>query len=411
MTTPTESFPAGPGFGLYVHWPFCRAKCPYCDFNSHLAGAVDDQRWARALVAEIDRHADELGPRRLASIFFGGGTPSLMAPATVAAVIERATARFAPTPDLEVTLEANPTSVEAARLAGFRAAGVNRVSLGVQALDDPALRALGREHSATEALAAVDLAARLFPRFSFDLIYGRPGQTLAGWRAELAKALEHADGHLSIYQLTIEPGTRFHLLHQTGQLPMPDEDLQAEFYEATQECLEAAGLPAYEISNHARRGEECRHNLVYWRSGEWAGVGPGAHGRLNLEGVRVASEAWRLPKAWLERVEAGSGERLRVALRREEQVEELLVMGLRLAEGIELARMERLAGRPWTQLLDPAALEGFVADRLVCLAGGRLAASAAGRQRLNGVLAALLADGAGRAVAVANPGERPAAVR
>ncbi len=383
---------AEPGFGLYVHWPFCRAKCPYCDFNSHVAPGVDDARWARALVAEIDRFADEIGPRPLASIFFGGGTPSLMAPATVALVVERAVARFAPAPDLEITLEANPTSVEASRLAGFRAAGVNRVSLGVQALDDAALRVLGREHSAAEALAAVDLAARLFSRFSFDLIYGRPEQTLAGWRGELERALEHAGGHLSVYQLTIEPGTRFHLLHRTGQLPMPDGDLQADFYELTQGLLEAAGLRAYEISNHARPGEECRHNLVYWRSGEWAGIGPGAHGRLNLGGARLATEAWRLPKAWLERVERErSGERLRVSLTVTEQLEELLVMGLRLAEGVELVRLERIAGRPQRDRFDPVALDRLLADGWLERPGARLVATAAGRQRLDAILAQLLA--------------------
>ncbi len=396
MTTRAPS--AGPGFGLYVHWPFCLAKCPYCDFNSHVnaagAPAVEDARWTRALLAEIDRAADATGPRELASIFFGGGTPSLMAPATVAAVIERASARFAPAADLEITLEANPTSVEASRLAGFRAAGVNRVSLGVQALDDAALRGLGREHSAAEALAAVELAARLFPRFSFDLIYGRPQQTPAGWQVELERALGHAGGHLSVYQLTIEPGTRFHLLHQTGRLEMPDADLQADFFELTQGLLEAAGLAAYEISNHARPGEACRHNLLYWRSGEWAGIGPGAHGRLDLDGQRVTTEAWRLPKAWLERVEAGAGERTRSVLTRSEQVEELLVMGLRLAEGIELARLERVAGRPLAQIVDRGALDRLVADDFLSLAGGRLAASAAGRQRLDPILGGLLAAAA-----------------
>jgi putative oxygen-independent coproporphyrinogen III oxidase len=404
MTRPIEAPAGGPGFGLYVHWPFCRAKCPYCDFNSHVAPMVDEPRWRRALVAEIDRHALELGRRRLASIFFGGGTPSLMAPATVAAVIERATERFPPAPDLEITLEANPTSVEADRLAGFRAAGVNRVSLGVQALDDQALRRLGREHSAAEALAAVDLAARLFPRFSFDLIYGRPEQTLAGWQAELDRALEHAGGHLSVYQLTIEPGTRFHLLHQTGQLPMPDPDLQADFYEATRARLEAVGLSAYEISNHARPGEECRHNLIYWRSGEWAGIGPGAHGRLNLGGARVATEAWRLPKIWLERTEAGSGERLRTALTPAEQVEELLVMGLRLADGIELARLERIAGRPIGRVLDPGAIESFARDGWLVRDGGRLAATAEGRQRLNAILGALIGSRTAMATALADGG-------
>jgi putative oxygen-independent coproporphyrinogen III oxidase len=391
LDRPLVRRPPPAGFGLYVHWPFCRAKCPYCDFNSHVAPAVDEARFARALVAEIDRHADELGRTRLDTIFFGGGTPSLMAPATVAAVIERATARFAPAADLEITLEANPTSVEARRLAGFRAAGVNRVSLGVQALDDAALRFLGREHSAAEALVAVELAARRFPRFSFDLIYGRPGQTVAAWRAELEQALSHAGGHLSVYQLTIEAGTPFHRLERTGALQMPDDDLQAELYGLTQELLGAAGLAAYEISNHARPGEESRHNLIYWRSGAWAGVGPGAHGRLDLAGGRLATEAWRLPKAWLERVErAGSGERTRAALSVEEQVEELLVMGLRLAEGVDLARLEAVAGRPFDEVLEPAALGRFVADGWIALAEGRLAATPAGRQRLNGILAALL---------------------
>ena len=379
-----------PGFGLYVHWPFCRAKCPYCDFNSHVAPAVDEVPWAGALVAEIDRSAEELGPRPLASIFFGGGTPSLMAPATVAAVIERALTRFGPAADLEITLEANPTSVEARRLAGFRAAGVNRVSLGVQALSDADLRFLGREHGAAEALAAVDLAARLFPRFSFDLIYGRPGQTLASWRAELARALGHGGGHLSVYQLTIEPGTRFDLLQRTGALQLPDDDLQADLYEATREQLTAAGLPAYEISNHARPGEEFRHNLIYWRSGEWLGIGPGAHGRLNLREGRITTEAWRLPKTWLERVaRTGSGERTRGALTQPEQVEELLVMGLRLAEGVDLARLADLAGRPLDQVLDADALARLSADGWLRRRNGRLAATAAGMQRLNAILGAL----------------------
>jgi putative oxygen-independent coproporphyrinogen III oxidase len=383
---------AEPGFGLYVHWPFCRAKCPYCDFNSHVAPAVDEVRWAEALVAEIDRLADELGPRPLNSIFFGGGTPSLMAPATTAAVIERALARFGPAANLEITLEANPTSVEARHLDGFRAAGVNRVSLGVQALSDADLRFFGREHSVHEALAAVDLAARLFPRFSFDLIYGRPRQTVASWRAELAHALGHAGGHLSVYQLTIEPGTRFDLLQRTGALQLPDDDLQADLYEATREQLAVAGLPAYEISNHARAGEESRHNLIYWRSGEWLGIGPGAHGRLNLSGGRITTEAWRLPKTWLERVtRTGSGERTRAALSRAERVKELLVMGLRLAEGVELGRLCRLAGRQPEEVLDGAALKRFVEDGWLTLRDGRLAATAAGMQRLNAILVALLA--------------------
>jgi putative oxygen-independent coproporphyrinogen III oxidase len=386
-----DAAPPDPGFGIYVHWPFCRAKCPYCDFNSHVSVEVDHARWARALVAEIERHAAEIGLRTLRSIFFGGGTPSLMAPETVAAVIERATARFAPAPDLEVTLEANPTSSEADSFRAFRAAGVNRVSLGVQALDDAALRFLGREHSTAEALAAVDLAAGLFHRFSFDLIYGRPGQTAADWAAELTRALGHADGHLSVYQLTIEPSTRFELLQRTGALVMPADDVQADLYELTQECLAGAGLPAYEISNHARPGEACRHNLLYWRSGEWLGIGPGAHGRLDLDGQRFATEAWRRPRVWLERTERlGSGERTRLGLTAAERVEELLVMGLRLVEGVDLARVAAAAGGPAADGLDPAALDRFVADGLLQLRAGRLVATAAGRQRLDALLAALV---------------------
>jgi putative oxygen-independent coproporphyrinogen III oxidase len=382
---------ADPCFGIYVHWPFCRAKCPYCDFNSHVTGEVDHERWARALLSEIDRYAGQIGPRTLRSIFFGGGTPSLMAPETVAAVIERATACFAQAPDLEITLEANPTSSEAARFRALRAAGVNRVSLGVQALDDAALRFLGREHTAAEALAAVDLAGGLFARFSFDLMYGRPGQTLAGWAAELNGALAHADGHLSLYQLTIEPGTRFELLQRTGGLVMPADDAPADMYEITQECLAGAGLPAYEISNHARPGEACRHNLLYWRCGEWLGIGPGAHGRLDLDGARLATEAWRLPKAWLERVErTGSGERARVALTRAEQAEELLVMGLRLREGVDLSRLQAIAGQSLDQLLELEALDRLIADGLLERRGRQLAATAAGRQRLNALLAAIL---------------------
>jgi oxygen-independent coproporphyrinogen-3 oxidase len=394
---------ARPGFGLYVHWPFCRAKCPYCDFNSHVAPAVDDRAWARALVGAIDRYADELGRRPLHSIFFGGGTPSLMAPATVAAVIDRATARFAPAPEIEITLEANPTSTEAARLRDVRAAGVNRISLGVQALNDADLRLLGREHTTAEALAAVDLAARLFARFSFDLIYARPGQTPAAWEAELEHALRYAGDHLSVYQLTIEPGTRFDLLARTGALQMPEDDVQADLFECTQERLAAAGLPAYEISNHARPGEACRHNLIYWRSGEWLGIGPGAHGRLDLDGERIATEAWRLPRAWLgHALRTGTGERSRKALSRSAQLEELLVMGLRLSEGVATARLEAVAGRVLEELLDLCALERFIGDGWLTQGQGRIAATAAGRQRLNGILPALMGEAASVAPAIAS---------
>jgi putative oxygen-independent coproporphyrinogen III oxidase len=382
-----------PGFGLYVHWPFCLSKCPYCDFNSHVGGEIDHARWQLALLSELDHFADEIGTRPLTSIFFGGGTPSLMAPATAAAVIEHAEERFGLDPEIEITLEANPTSVEARRLAGFRAAGVNRVSLGVQALDDAALAFLGRGHSAKEALAAVQLAARLFPRVSFDLIYARPGQSVAAWLAELDRALDHAGGHLSLYQLTIEPGTRFAALETQDALAVPDGDLAADLYEATQERLAAAGLPAYEISNHARPGEECRHNLTYWRAGDWVGIGPGAHGRLTLDGRRVGTETARMPRAWLENVErAGHAERPREQIPPRQQVEELLLMGLRLIQGVPLRRIEEMSGRPLEEAVQGAALQDLRAAGLIEIQGGRLLAREAGRQRLNGVLLALIIE-------------------
>jgi oxygen-independent coproporphyrinogen-3 oxidase len=292
------------GFALYVHWPFCRSKCPYCDFNSHVREDVDHARWRAALLAELDHFADRTGGRQLTSIFFGGGTPSLMAPETVAAVIDRATERWAPAPGIEITLEANPTSVEAGKFAGFRVAGVNRVSLGVQALNDADLAALGRQHSAAEAVAAVRLAQRHFPRVSFDLIYARSGQSLSAWRMELAEALELASEHLSVYQLTIEPETAFGAAWRRGELTVPDEDSAAALYEETQTILEKAGMPAYEISNHARAGSACRHNLTYWRYGDYAGIGPGAHGRLTLGDGRRATRQHRAPEAWLGAVEA-----------------------------------------------------------------------------------------------------------
>jgi oxygen-independent coproporphyrinogen-3 oxidase len=386
------AIPGGAGFALYVHWPFCRAKCPYCDFNSHVRDGVEHGRWRRALLAELDRLAAETPGRRLDSIFFGGGTPSLMAPETVAAVIDRAKARWPAAAPVEITLEANPTSVEAGRLRAFRGAGVNRVSLGVQALDDASLAGLGREHSAAEALAAVELAGSLFQRFSFDLIYARPGQTAAAWAAELAHALRFVGGHLSVYQLTIEPGTRFWGLQQRGRLRLPDDDAQGQLYETTQEILSGAGLPAYEISNHAAPGEACRHNLVYWRSGDWLGVGPGAHGRLSLGGRRLATEAVRLPEAWLRQVEVlGHGERPRAALSAGDRLTELLLMGLRLVEGVPVARIEAMAGRPLAGVVDGPALRRLGDAGLLAVDGGRLVATAAGRQRLSAILAALLA--------------------
>ena len=375
------------GFALYVHWPFCRAKCPYCDFNSHVRDGVDHDRWRAALLRELDRFADATSGRRLDSIFFGGGTPSLMDPRTVAAVIERATSRWRATEDLEITLEANPTSVEAERFHAFRSAGVNRVSLGVQALDDRDLALLGREHDVATALAAVDLAGAIFPRHSFDLIYARPGQSASAWREELRRALSHANGHLSLYQLTIEPGTKFHALVGAGALVPMDEDAQAELFELTQELLAGAGLAAYEISNHARTGQECRHNLVYWRYGDYVGIGPGAHGRLTFGGERVATRTERIPERWLGAVEsAGAGEVERERLARREQIVEMLMMGLRLAEGVAEQRLTRLAGRPLEQAVDREGLRRALEAGWLVRSDGRLVATPDGRQRLDHVL-------------------------
>lgn len=381
-----------PGFALYVHWPFCAAKCPYCDFNSHVRERVDHGRWRAALLRELDWFADLTPGRRLTSVFFGGGTPSLMDPATVEAILKRADDRWGLPAGTEVTLEANPTSVEADRFRAFRAAGVNRVSLGIQALDDADLKALGRQHSAAEALGAIRLARASFDRFSFDLIYARPGQTVRGWADELSRALEEAVGHLSLYQLTIEEGTRFHTLHARGELVLPDEDTQADLYEMTQAVLTAAGLPAYEISNHARPGEESRHNLTYWRYGDYAGIGPGAHGRLTLaDGGKVATRTHRAPEAWLDLVDShGTGAKDSEPVPPDARLTELLMMGLRLAEGVPLARVEAETGRPLAAQVDTDRLRRLERQGFLETDGGRLRATEAGRARLNALLAALL---------------------
>jgi len=334
-------------FGVYVHWPFCAAKCPYCDFNSHVhRGPFDETAYVEAYRREIAHTAARAPGRRVQSVFFGGGTPSLMTPAAVAAILEAIAAHWDIDANAEITLEANPTSVEADRFRGYRAAGVNRVSLGVQSLREGPLAELGRRHSVEEAIAAVRLAQSIFPRSSFDLIYARPRQTLDEWRDELTEALWLAQGHLSLYQLTIEQGTRYFDLHQAGKLVMPDEELSADFYELTQELMNAAGLPAYEISNHARPGQESRHNLVYWRYGEYAGIGPGAHGRLLLNNQRHATAAEKMPFAWQKQVmESGHGLVVDDVLTWEEEGDELLVMGLRLREGIDPRRYAMLSGR------------------------------------------------------------------
>ncbi len=370
-----------PGFAVYVHWPFCLSKCPYCDFNSHVRDNVDQARWRAALLAEIDATAAETGKRRVQSIFFGGGTPSLMPPETVGAVIDRIAARWLLDADAEITLEANPTSVEAAKLAGFAAAGVNRVSLGVQALNDRDLKFLGRGHSADEACKAVDLARGFFARLSFDLIYARPGQTTAQWEAELRAAIAMAADHLSLYQLTIEPGTGFEGAVKRGQFTPMQGDLAADLYELTQEICGAHGLPAYEISNHARPGAGSRHNLIYWRYGEYAGIGPGAHGRLHQNGAVYATANFRKPERWLE-----DGRETCQALSGRDQSVEMLMMGLRLSEGVSMPRFAALAGAP----LAPENLTELVAQDLLQQAGDRIMATAKGRLLLDGVLAKLL---------------------
>ena len=344
---PAEDWRSG-GFAVYIHWPFCLAKCPYCDFNSHVRQTVDADRWRRALVAEVAAAAMTVPGRTVGSIFFGGGTPSLMPPDTVAAVIAAIAEVWTLASDAEITLEANPTSVEAGRFRGYRDAGVNRLSMGVQALNDADLKALGRMHDTAEAVRAFEVARSIFPRVSFDLIYARQGQTLADWRSELDRALAMAIDHLSLYQLTIEPGTRFGDLAARGRLRgMPSPDASQEMYLATEEICGRAGFGTYEISNHARSGAESRHNLVYWRYGDYAGVGPGAHGRLTRGGTRWATEAIRSPEAWLDAVETrGSGLATEAPVSSTDQAIEMLMMGLRLAEGIDPNRYAALAGAP-----------------------------------------------------------------
>jgi putative oxygen-independent coproporphyrinogen III oxidase len=334
-------------FGVYIHWPFCLSKCPYCDFNSHVRREpIDEPRYVRAFAAEIAASAARAPGRTVSTIFFGGGTPSLMQPATLAAVLDAMAKHWRVAPDAEITLEANPTSVEATRFRGYRTAGVNRVSLGVQALDDRALAELGRLHSAREALDAVAIARTVFDRYSFDLIYARPRQEPNDWASELRTALAQAGDHLSLYQLTMEPETPFAALHAAGKLQLPDEDTARALYDTTQEVCAAHGLPAYEISNHARPGGECRHNLVYWRSHEYAGIGPGAHGRLDIDGDRHAIATEKRPEAWLTRVETkGDGIVTDDLLTREDRSDEFLLMGLRLAEGIAIERYVAVAGR------------------------------------------------------------------
>ncbi|HEY6430685.1 MAG TPA: radical SAM family heme chaperone HemW [Acetobacteraceae bacterium] len=376
---------------LYIHWPFCLAKCPYCDFNSHVRERIPQQRFAAALRAELAWEAARLGPRRLTSIFFGGGTPSLMQSATVAALIEDATRLFDPAGDIEITLEANPTSVEAERLAEFRAAGVNRISLGVQSLDPAALAMLGRRHSAAQAIAALEIARQLFQRLSFDLIYARPGQSPADWRRELRAALALAADHLSLYQLTIEPGTAFEAQYRRGEILLPDPDTAAALYEATAEEAARFGLLAYEVSNYAIPDSESRHNLTYWRYGDYAGIGPGAHGRIMLDGVLLATRRHRAPESWADRVERiGHGTMQQTPLTTTERAREMLLMGLRLSEGVSDSRFRLRTGMHLENALDPAILAHAVTENYLVRTGDSLRATAEGRLRLDALLASLL---------------------
>ncbi|APX22699.1 MAG: coproporphyrinogen III oxidase [Rhodobacteraceae bacterium] len=377
------------GFGLYVHWPFCEAKCPYCDFNSHVVSHVDQDRWARAMVSELRRYAQGTEGRVLGSIYFGGGTPSLMAPSTVDAILRASREQWAWANDIEITLEANPRSVEAEKFEGFARAGVNRVSLGVQALRPDDLRKLGRLHGVDEALKALEIARATFDRVSFDLIYGRQGQTLQDWESELREALDLAGDHLSLYQLTIEEGTAFWDRAQAGGLKgLPDEDLGADLYLATRDICGAAGFEAYEVSNYARPDAMSRHNLVYWRGGDYVGIGPGAHGRITLDGQRYATVAKRLPGAWIADAEGSSGEESRDILTPQDIWGEYLMMGLRLSEGLDIDRTRRIGGA-WS---DAMPLSDFEDLGLIWRTEDRFGATLRGRLVLNALVTELLAD-------------------
>lgn len=383
---------AGPDeLALYIHWPFCLAKCPYCDFNSHVRDRIDQDRYAAALRADLAREASLLSGRRLTSIYFGGGTPSLMEPRTVASLLDDAARLFSFAPDIEITLEANPTSFETARMADVRAAGVNRLSLGVQSLRAEDLRFLGRRHSAEEAVAALENARLLFPRVSFDLIYGLPRQDRALWREQLRQALRMAGDHLSLYQLTIEPGTAFSTLHSQGRIVLPSDEVAAALYEDTAEACAEAGFQAYEVSNYARPGQESRHNLTYWRYMDYAGIGPGAHGRITRGGTVFATQRLKAPERWAEAVEAGTDPAAREAVSVREMGEEALLMGLRLQEGVDLQRLRARTGLELDPIVDMDALRWCVEEGYLVATPERLTATEAGRLRLNALLSALLA--------------------
>ena len=371
------------GFGIYVHWPFCAAKCPYCDFNSHVQKIIEEKQWVSAYLCELDRLFQTIGTRPLKTVFFGGGTPSLMSPDLVYQILSKIFSLWPRSNDLEVSLEANPTSVEVGRFKGYQQAGVNRISLGVQALNDADLKRLGRLHSVKEAHLAFDISRSTFDRVSFDLIYARQNQTLSDWRFELQQALSMAVDHVSLYQLTIEQGTAFGDRYAIGKLSgLPNEDLGADLFEATQDICSKFGFPAYEISNHAKPGAECQHNMVYWRYGDYAGIGPGAHGRLTINGQRHATAAFRNPSDWLEAVGKGCGDKVNEPLLAKDQAAEYLVMGLRINDGIDRARYNALSGRD----LDPDKIADLLDQGLISVSNNAISASQRGRPVLNHII-------------------------
>lgn len=381
-----------PAFGVYIHWPFCKSKCPYCDFNSHVCEKVDQAAWAKGYEKELASFRSMTGPRTVTSIFFGGGTPSLMLPETVASILATIHDLWDVCDTVEITLEANPTSVETKHFAGYASVGVNRVSLGVQALDDAALKQLGRQHSASDALIALDVSNQYFERTTFDLIYARPDQTVVAWEKELKQALTYAKGHMSLYQLTIEEGTQFHTLWERGDLVVPDSDLAADLYEVTQDIMNEAGMPAYEISNHAAAGQESRHNLVYWRYQDYVGAGPGAHGRLTLDdGRKIGTRTHRAPEIWLNKVdEQNHALHPFEDLGAKQRFQEMMMMGLRLHEGVSIAHLSSEAGEDWRDFINQPVFEHLVEDAYLEQTPDTIKALPNGRQCLNAVLGKIL---------------------
>lgn len=377
--------------GIYIHWPFCKSKCPYCDFNSHVSDSIDHKKWTQSYLREIGHIAGMTKGRIVTSIFFGGGTPSLMHPSTVEKISNHIAKLWPVEKGVEITLEANPTSIESQKFQDFKAAGINRVSVGVQSLRDNQLKFLGREHSAVEAIEAIKTAAKIFDRYSFDLIYARPEQKIEDWREELQEAIQYGQGHLSLYQLTIEQGTPFYVQAARGEFRVPEQDQAGDFYEVTQEVLEQAGMPAYEISNYAVKGQESAHNLTYWRYGDYAGIGPGAHGRLTLEGQKFATRTHRAPDIWLDKVDRGGhGYHPFEEVNRQERLTEMMMMGLRLREGVALKRIEEEAGQDWRMVLAQDKIQHLVDEKLLTLSQTHLSPTKDGMQRLNGLLSYLL---------------------